>query len=145
MHWTRVELRCNFVKSIHTIYVVGKSLTSHSSHTISRTHPLFFCFEPDTVRADSHTSWVTSTLWEECTNIIKWSPRLCQNRTGCSPANKQLWFKDTVVLQEDFLQFGKVIHSLQVFYWVVISLQDLQVWQSQLITLWCRQFASFLL
>lgn len=39
------------------------------------------------------------------------------------------WFKDTVVLQEDFLQFGKVIHSFQVFYGVVISLQDLKAWR----------------
>ena len=80
--------------------------------------------------ADSHVSWVTCTLWEECTDIV-----LCDrtNRTGRTPANKQTntnnWFKDTVILQEDFLQFGKVIHSFQIFYGVVISLQDLQAWK----------------
>lgn len=43
--------------------------------------------------------------------------------------NMNNWFKDTVILQEDFLQFGKVIHSFQIFYGVVISLQDLQAWK----------------
>lgn len=42
--------------------------------------------------------------------------------------------KDTVIPQEDFLQFRQLIDSFQVFYVVVVGLQHLQVWRERLIT-----------
>lgn len=60
-----------------------------------------------------------STLEEDCTGII------CKDDSDATEQHI-LRFEDTVILQEDFLQFGKVIDSFQVFYGVVISLQDLK-------------------
>lgn len=72
-------------------------------------------------------SWFTHFLWQSyhlnnthCLSIRRNSSSIIKLM------NMKSWFKDTVILQEDFLQFRKMIQSFQVFYRVVFSFQDLK-------------------
>ena len=116
-------------KAVNTALVCSPSFTSHA---ISCLHFFLFCiFFPLSARSHSeliHTHLESLVEEKKLTLVLQ---DKCSPRTGCSPAaapmNINLRFKDTIILQGDLLQFGKVIDSLQVFYTVVISFQDLQV------------------